>query len=56
MVIRRFVKIVQSEENSFQVLRSFQTEERSKTRENAKNFTSRAVLGVTHVWLGMAQA
>jgi len=37
MVLRRFLKKIQDEENSFRVPRTFQTEERSKAGSNRKN-------------------
>jgi len=40
MVLKRFLKTIESEEKSFQVHRSFQTEERSKTGEKAGICTS----------------
>jgi len=38
MVLRRFSKTIQSEENLFHVPRSFQAEERSKMGEKQKIF------------------
>nr|ABN05983.1 hypothetical protein MtrDRAFT_AC149204g21v2 [Medicago truncatula] len=48
MILRRFLKTIQSEENSFQVPRSFQTEERSKTQEFTRE-------GLPHAPLRMGQ-
>jgi len=55
MVLKRFLKKIQSEENSFQVPRSFQLEERWKTTEKRKDSHILAVLCVTYSWLGIAR-
>jgi len=48
VVLRRFLKIVQSEENSFQVSGSFQTKERSKMGRKRKNLHIGCLLRTGH--------
>jgi len=54
MVLGRFLKTGQSEENSFQVLRVSRRKNDWKRKKNAIIRTLEAAFGVTHAWLGVA--